>query len=125
MNPNKIPILITGGAGYIGGHAVLALRDSGRDVVVVDDLSTGRRAAVPDGVPFYQGGIDDGGLVGRVIKEHGCCEVMHFAGSIVVPESVALPLNYYENNVVGSAKLLRACLDNGIERFFFLHGGRV
>jgi UDP-glucose 4-epimerase len=119
MNPNKIPILITGGAGYIGGHAVLALRDSGRDVVVVDDLSTGRRAAVPDGVPFYQGGIDDGGLVGRVIKEHGCCEVMHFAGSIVVPESVTLPLNYYENNVVGSAKLLRACLDNGIERFFF------
>jgi len=119
MNASKSPVLITGGAGYIGSHALLALRDSGRDVVVVDDLSTGRRAAVPDGVPFYQGRIDDGALVGRIIKEHGCREVMHFAGSIVVSDSVAQPMNYYENNVVGSAKLLRICLDNGIERFVF------
>ena len=115
----KPPVLITGGAGYIGGHAMLALLDSGREAVVLDNLSTGRRRGVPDGVSFYQGEIENGDLIGQIIKEHKCQEVMHFAGSIVVPESVALPLNYYENNVVGSTKLLRACLDNGIKRFLF------
>jgi UDP-glucose 4-epimerase len=98
---------------------VLALLDSGREVAVVDDLSTGRRAAVPDGVPFYQGKVDDGDLIGRIIGAHGCRAVMHFAGSIIVPESVEKPLDYYQNNVAGSAGLLRACLDNGIERFVF------
>jgi len=119
MNPAKPPVLITGGAGYIGSHAVLALCDDGRRVVVLDSLLTGRRGAVPDSVPFYQGEIEDGDLVGQIISEHKCREVMHFAGSIVVPESVALPLNYYENNVVGSVKLLRTCLNNEIERFLF------
>lgn len=113
------PVLITGGAGYIGSHAMLAMLDSGRKVVVVDDLSTGRRAAVPDEVPFYQGKVGDGALIGRIVAEHGCRSVMHFAGSIIVPESVELPLDYYQNNVVGSAELLRACLDNGIENFVF------
>ncbi|MBC8239282.1 MAG: UDP-glucose 4-epimerase GalE [Alphaproteobacteria bacterium] len=113
------PVLITGGAGYIGSHALLALLDSGRDAVVVDDLSTGRRGAVPDGVPFYQGKAGDRALIGRVIAAHGCRAVMHFAGSIIVPDSVTLPLEYYQNNVVSSAELLRACLDNGIERFVF------
>ena len=113
------PVLITGGAGYIGSHALLALLDDGRGAVVVDDLSTGRREAVPAGVPFYEGGIAENALIGRIIKQHGCRSVMHFAGSIVVPESVEKPLDYYLNNVAGSAALLRACLDNGIERFVF------
>ncbi|MBC8242502.1 MAG: UDP-glucose 4-epimerase GalE [Alphaproteobacteria bacterium] len=118
-NISHPPVLITGGAGYIGSHAMLALLDNGRKVVVVDDLSTGRRAAVPGAVPFYQGKVDDGALIGRIIAEHGCVAVMHFAGSIIVPESVEKPLDYYQNNVVGSAQLLRACLDNGIKNFVF------
>jgi UDP-glucose 4-epimerase len=115
----QTPVLITGGAGYIGSHAMLALLDDGCGAVVVDDLSTGRRGAVPAGVPFYQGRIEDQALIGRIIGEHGCRSVMHFAGSIIVPESVEKPLDYYLNNVAGSAALLRACLDNGIERFVF------
>jgi len=113
------PVLITGGAGYIGSHAMLALLDTGREAVVVDDLSTGRRAAVPTGVPFYEGKIADKPLIGQIIKENSCRSVLHFAGSIVVPDSVEKPLDYYQNNVAGSAALLRACLDNGIERFVF------
>ena len=116
---SKKTILVTGGAGYIGSHAVLALTDAGRAVVVVDNLSTGRRAAVPDGVPFYQGEVADDALVTRILAEHDCGAVMHFAGSIVVPESVSHPLDYYHNNVVASAQLLRTCVDSGIERFVF------
>ncbi len=119
MNSPQTPVLITGGAGYIGSHVVLALLDSGREVVVVDDLSTGRREAVPGQVPFYQGNVGNGSLIGRILTEHGCRAVMHFAGSIIVPESVERPLDYYQNNVVGSARLLRACLDNDIEKFVF------
>ncbi len=118
-SPSDRAVLITGGAGYIGSHAMLALRDAGREVVVVDDLSTGRPGAVPDGVPFYHGKVEDDVLIRRIIAEHGCRAVMHFAGSIVVPDSVIRPLNYYQNNVVGSAQLLRACLDSGIEAFVF------
>ena len=118
-NSAHSPVLITGGAGYIGSHAMLALLDQGRDAVVVDDLYTGRRGAVPDSVPFYEGNVDDGALIARIINEHGCRAVMHFAGFIIVPESVEKPLEYYQNNVVRSAQLLRACLDNGIERFVF------
>ncbi|MDA1099341.1 MAG: UDP-glucose 4-epimerase GalE [Proteobacteria bacterium] len=119
MNTPPPPVLITGGAGYIGSHAMLALLDNGRTVVVVDDLSTGRRGAVPGDVPFYQGKVGNKALIGRIIAEHGCRAVMHFAGSIIVPESVARPLDYYQNNVVSSAQLLRACLDNDIKDFVF------
>jgi len=122
---STVPVLITGGAGYIGSHAVLAMLDHSREVVVVDALSTGRRGAVPQGVPFYQGRVDDDTLIARVIKDHGCVEVMHFAGSIVVPDSVAQPLEYYQNNVVGSAQLLATCLDNGVERFVFSSSAAV
>lgn len=111
------PVLITGGAGYIGSHAMLALREAGRRVV--DDLSTGRRGAVPDGVPFFHGKVEGDALIGRIISEHGCRSIMHFAGSIVVPDSVARPLDYYHNNVVASARLLRTCVDSGIDRFVF------
>ncbi len=112
-------ILVTGGAGYIGSHAVLALRDEGVRVVVVDDLTTGRRDAVPDGVPLIEGGAGDRALVGRVLAEHNVGAVMHFAGSIVVPESVDKPLAYYANNTVNSHALIETCVAAGVRRFIF------
>ncbi|MBP2232963.1 UDP-glucose 4-epimerase [Azospirillum agricola] len=112
-------VLVTGGAGYIGSHVVLALRDAGRPVVVVDDLSTGRRAAVPDGVPLVVGSAGDADLVAATIAAHGVGTVMHFAGSIVVPESVEKPLDYYRNNTVNSLALVGACVASGVERFIF------
>ena len=84
----KVPVLVTGGAGYIGSHATLALEDAGWSVAVIDDLSTGMRQVVPDGVPFYEGSIADPGLVQRILAEQGIQAIMHFAGSIVVQESV-------------------------------------
>jgi UDP-glucose 4-epimerase len=83
---SKLPVLVTGGAGYIGSHAVLALKDAGWDVVVIDNLVTGFRFAVPDGVPFYQGDIEDAGLMARIIDEQKIGDHA-FAGSVVVPES--------------------------------------
>src|SRR5262245_51336357 len=91
-------VLVTGGAGYIGSHAVLALLEAGRRVTVVDDLSAGFRTAVAAGAQFCEGDIADRALVARVISEHGIGAIMHFAGSIIVPESVANPLKYYRNN---------------------------
>ena len=81
-------VLVTGGAGYIGSHAVLALRDAGRRVAVVDTLATGFRWAVPDDVPFYHGDVADGALIDRIVAEQGVTAIMHFAGSLLVPESV-------------------------------------
>ena len=91
----KVPVLVTGGAGYIGSHAVLALRDAGWPVAVIDDLSTGARQVVPEDVPFYEGSIADRALVERIFAEQGIQAIMHFAGSIVVPELVEKPLDYY------------------------------
>ncbi len=115
----KDATLITGGAGYIGSHAVLALRDAGRRVVVLDDLSTGSRRLVPEDVPFIQGDAGDQDLVGSVIADYDVGSVIHFAGSILVEESVREPLLYYRNNVGTSAGLLEACLKGGIRRFIF------
>ena len=84
----RTPVLVTGGAGYIGSHAVLALRDAGFAVSVVDSLVTGVRWAVPEDVPFYQGDIADEALIDRICAEQGIGAIMHFAGSIIVPESV-------------------------------------
>src|SRR6188472_4078146 len=103
---SKVPVLVTGGAGYIGSHAVLALKEAGWRVAVVDDLSNGSRAAVPVDVPFYQGNIADRALVERIIGEQGIEAIMHFAGSIVVPESVEQPLKYYANNTLASHALI-------------------
>ena len=100
MTTSKVAVLVTGGAGYIGSHAVLALLDEGWPVVVVDDLSTGFAWAVPDGAVFAKGDVADGGLVARLIAEHRIGAIMHFAGSVIVPESVENPLKYYENNTV-------------------------
>ena len=82
----KVPVLVTGGAGYIGSHAVLALKDAGWPVAVIDNLTTGFRFAIPDGVPHYEGDIADGGLLARIFAEQGTKAIMHFAGSIIVPE---------------------------------------
>ena len=111
---SKVPVLVTGGAGYIGSHAVLALKDAGWQVAVIDDLSTGTREAVPDGVPFYQGSIAERVLVDSIIDELKIGAIMHFAGSIVVPESVENPLKYYANNTLASHSLISAAVEGGV-----------
>ena len=115
----KIPVLVTGGAGFIGSHAVLALRDAGWPVTVIDDLSTGFRWAIPEGVTFYQGDVADDALLARVFAEQGIRAVMHFAGSIIVPESVSDPLKYYFNNTVKSRALIAACVSAGVPHLIF------
>jgi len=114
-----IPVLVTGGAGYIGSHAVWALKDAGRPVAVVDNLTTGFRFAVPGDVPFYEGDIEDSGLLARIFAEQGTRAIMHFAGSIVVPESVENPLKYYHNNTVKSRALIEAAVKAGVPHFIF------
>jgi UDP-glucose 4-epimerase len=116
---DKLPVLVTGGAGYIGSHAVLALRDSGWPVAVIDNLSTGTRYVVPNDVPFYEGNVADRELVDRIFAEQGTGAIMHFAGSIVVPESVEKPLDYYRNNTLASHALLSAAVDSGVTHFVF------
>ncbi|SHN63294.1 UDP-glucose 4-epimerase GalE [Erythrobacter sanguineus] len=119
----KPPVLVTGGAGYIGSHAVLALKDAGWRPAVIDNLSTGFRFAIPDGVPLYKGDIGDAALLARIFAEqgmgHGKGAIMHFAGSIVVPESVADPLKYYHNNTANSRALIAAAVQAGVPHFIF------
>jgi UDP-glucose 4-epimerase len=112
-------ILVTGGAGYIGSHAVLALQDDGWKVAVIDNLVTGFAWAVPDGVPFYEGDIADGDLVARIIAEQHIGAILHFAGSVVVPESVSDPLKYYHNNTAKSRSLIEAAVAGGVKHFIF------
>ncbi len=116
---SKVPVLVTGGAGYIGSHAVLALTDAGWPVTVIDNLVTGFRWAVPQGAAFYQGDIADGALVARICAEQGIKAVMHFAGSVVVPESVTDPLKYYENNTARSRALIAALVSAGVPHMIF------
>ena len=115
----KLPVLVTGGAGYIGSHAVLALLDGGWPVAVIDNLTTGFRFAVPEGVPLYEGDIEDQDLLARIFAEQGTRAVMHFAGSIVVPESVENPLKYYHNNTAKSRALIAAAVAAGVPHFIF------
>jgi UDP-glucose 4-epimerase len=112
-------VLVTGGAGYIGSHMVLALSDVGEDIVVLDNLSTGFWWAVAPGAKLIEGDIGDEALLGRIMREHRFDAVVHFAGSIVVPDSVADPLGYYLNNTVKSRSLMAAAIKAGIPRFIF------
>jgi UDP-glucose 4-epimerase len=112
-------ILVTGGAGYIGSHTVRQLVAAGYRVVVLDDLSTGHRWAVAPEATLVVGNAGDQALVGTLIDEHKIDAVVHFAGSIVVPESVADPLKYYGNNSGASRNLIEVCLRKKIARFIF------
>ena len=117
--PKPFTILVTGGAGYIGSHAVLALLDAGWPVVVIDNLVTGFRWAVPDAAAFVQADIAQVETMTAVIAEHKVGAIMHFAGSVVVPESVADPLKYYRNNTVASRALIEAAVTGGVKHFIF------
>ena len=116
---SNLPVLVTGGAGYIGSHAVLALKDAGWPVAVIDNLTTGFRFAIPDGVPLYEGDIEDEALLARIFAEQGTRAIMHFAGSIIVPESVENPLKYYHNNTAKTRALLSAAVAAGVPHFIF------
>src|ERR1700740_2250218 len=91
----KRSVLVTGGAGYIGSHVTLELVSQGYNPIVLDDLSTGSRSNIPVGIPFYRGDVGAPGLVARVLAEHDIGSVMHFAGSIVVSDSLTRPIDYY------------------------------
>ncbi|MDE2135029.1 MAG: UDP-glucose 4-epimerase GalE [Alphaproteobacteria bacterium] len=112
-------VLVTGGAGYIGSHMTYALLDRGEAVVVLDNLSTGFRSQVGEKAIFVQGEVADQALVASLIREHTIDAVIHFAGSIVVPESVAKPLAYYANNVVSSRALIETCVKECVKNFIF------
>ncbi len=112
-------VLITGGAGYIGSHVAWMLVDAGHDVTIVDDLSTGVRANVPKAAHFYHVRAGDAQEVGDMLDTHDIEAVMHFAGSIVVSESVEKPLMYYNNNVSEALRLTQACIDHGVRYMIF------
>jgi UDP-glucose 4-epimerase len=114
-----MPVLVTGGAGYIGSHTVLALTDLGEQVVVLDDLSTGTRMAVPASARLIVGDVGDSALVQRVIAEHRIEDVIHFAAKLIVPDSVADPLGYYFANTVKSRALFAAAIGAGVKRIVF------
>jgi UDP-glucose 4-epimerase len=116
---DKLTVLVTGGAGYIGSHAVLALRDAGWPVVVIDNLVTGFRWAVPGDVAFHQGDVADQPFVEQVLRDHDVKAILHFAGSVVVPESVSDPLKYYRNNTAASRALIESAVRCGVPHFIF------
>lgn len=112
-------ILVTGGAGYIGSHMVWSLLDAGEDVVVVDRLSTGFRWAVAPAARFYLGDVGDETVLKQIFAENDIEAIIHFAGSVVVPDSVADPLDYYANNAGNTRVLLSAAIKAGIDKFIF------
>jgi UDP-glucose 4-epimerase len=112
-------VLVTGGAGYIGGHMVLGLLDRGEEIVVLDDLSTGFASAVPKAAKLIVGDIGDVGLVDRILTEHGIDSIAHFAAKIVVPDSVADPLGYYSNNTSKARSLVECAVRAKVRHFIF------
>ncbi len=112
-------VLVTGGAGYIGSHMVHELVDAGDPVVVLDNLSTGFRYLIPASVPFVSGSTGDRELVAKVIEQYGVTAIIHFAASIVVPDSLRDPLGYYHNNTVNTCALLDTAIDCGVRQFIF------
>jgi UDP-glucose 4-epimerase len=112
-------VLVTGGAGYIGSHMALELLDAGEEVMVVDNLSTGFRWAVPTGAKFVEGDVGDQDLVKRLLRHNQIDAVIHFAGSVVVPESVVKPLRYYLNNTCKSRSLIESVVEGRVKHFIF------
>src|ERR1700686_4427598 len=112
-------VLVTGGAGYIGSQMVHELVGAGERAVVLDNLSTGHRWAVAEGVPLIVGETGDQPLVTRLIREHNIEAIVHFAASIVVPDSVRDPLGYYRNNTVNSRALIECAVNGGVRHFIF------
>jgi len=112
-------ILVTGAAGFIGSHAILALAEAGHSVVALDNLSTGQRWAVPPEYTFIEGDVGDAALMRGVFAAHAIDAIIHFAGSIEVGESVSHPLDYYRNNTVGSLTLIETAVAAGIRRIVF------
>ena len=112
-------VVVTGGAGYIGSHAVRALLDAGHDVAVLDDLSEGHEQAVPSGVTLARAKIHDHAAVRQLLVDHRADAVMHFAAWLAVGDSVARPVEYYQNNVTGTLTVLAAMRDAGVRRFIF------
>jgi UDP-glucose 4-epimerase len=112
-------VLVTGGAGYIGGHMVLAFLDAGENVVVLDDLSTGFRVAVKHPAKLIAGDVGDAALVARILAEHKIDAIAHFAAKIVVPESIADPLRYYLNNTAKTRTLIDCAVRGKIKHFIF------
>ncbi len=112
-------VMVTGGAGYIGSHAVLALLDAGYDVVVLDNLVTGFDWAVDPRAAFVRADVADEAAVRAAIRDHRVQAIMHFAGSIIVPESVSNPLKYYRNNTAASRALIESAVEEGVPHFIF------
>lgn len=112
-------VVVTGGAGYIGSHAVRALSDAGHAVAVLDDLSAGHEQSLPAGVTLVKAAIHDRAAVHRLLVEHRADAVMHFAAWLAVGESVRKPLEYFQNNVAGTLAVLEAMRDAGVKRFIF------
>jgi UDP-glucose 4-epimerase len=112
-------ILVTGGAGYIGSHAVHELVDAGEHVIVLDNLSTGFRAALPPKIPLFVGDTGDQNLVSSILNAHKVTAILHFAASIVVPDSLRDPLGYYRNNTMNTRSLLETAVKAGVEQFIF------
>jgi UDP-glucose 4-epimerase len=118
-NEDDMSVLVTGGAGYIGSHMVHELADSGHDVVVLDNLTTGFKWALPGAAKLVVGDIGDEELIASIVARRGVTAIIHFAGSIVVPESVSDPLGYYLNNTVKSRALIAAAVKNNVKQFIF------
>jgi UDP-glucose 4-epimerase len=112
-------VLITGGAGYIGSHMVHTLADAGESVAVLDNLSTGFRSALPASVPLFVGDVGDQDLVAKIIRDYKIKAIIHFAGSIVVPDSLRDPLGYYRNNTVNTRALIESTVKGGVKHFIF------
>ncbi len=115
----KVTVLVTGGAGYIGSHTCRQLIDAGYEVVVLDNFYSGHRWAIPREAVLVEGDVGNATLVRETLTQHTINAVIHFAGHIVVPESVENPIKYYRNNTIASCNLIQACVDVGINKFIF------